>query len=330
MRKLASIQRIKSLESIPDADAILKATVLGWELVVKKEEFQVGDLCVYCEIDSIMPKIPTFEFLSARNFRIKTVRLRGQISQGICLPLHFLPADTIIEEDADVTEILGIEKYEPPIPANLSGEIEGFFPGFIPKTDETRIQVLQNLLDQYQNQLFYVAEKLDGSSVTYFVKNGIFGVCSRNYQIRETEKNTYWEVAKKEKIEEKLLALGGNWALQGELIGEGVQKNKYKIKGQSVFFFNIFDIDKYKYLDFEEFTQSIQKLALKSVPILDKDFILINNIPDLVKKSIGKSVLEKNTQREGLVLRPLQEIYETAHGRVSFKVINPEFLLKFE
>lgn len=120
MRKLASIQRILALDKIENADAIAKATVLGWQLVVKKDEFQVGDLCVYCEIDSLMPEREEFEFLKPRGMRIKTVRLRGQICQGICFPLSILPLGVEITEGLDVTEILGITKYEPPIPANLA------------------------------------------------------------------------------------------------------------------------------------------------------------------------------------------------------------------
>src|ERR1700744_3519324 len=121
MRKLASIQMIRSLEPIEGADAIEKATVLGWQLVVKKGEFRVGDLCIYCEIDSVMPDRPEFEFLRPRGMRIKTIRLRGQVSQGICLPVSILPAGTVLEENIDCTDILEITKYEPPIPACLGG-----------------------------------------------------------------------------------------------------------------------------------------------------------------------------------------------------------------
>src|SRR6218665_107411 len=142
MRKLASIQRIKHLESIEGADAIEKAYVLGWQLVVKKGEFKEGDLCVYCEIDSLLPDKPEFEFLKPRGMRIRTVRLRGEISQGIAFPLSVLPADFEVTEDADCTDVIGVVKYEPPIPACLSGIAKGQFPSFIPKTDETRIQVL--------------------------------------------------------------------------------------------------------------------------------------------------------------------------------------------
>jgi len=176
MRKLASIQKILSIEPITGADAIEKATVLGWSIVVKKNEFKVNDFCVFCEIDSIMPDKPEFQFLSERKFRIKTIRLKGQISQGIAFPLSILPAKTKIEENKDVTEILGVKKWEPYqdeqrlqkqtgkirypkwMPDWLQRIIHRFkfvrdyyrensgqksFPSLIPKTDETRVQVLQ-------------------------------------------------------------------------------------------------------------------------------------------------------------------------------------------
>ncbi|MGB0431866.1 MAG: RNA ligase (ATP), partial [Bacteroidia bacterium] len=238
MRKLASIQRIKSIEPIEGADAIMKATVLGWELVVKKDEFNVGDLVVYCEVDSLLPEKPEFEFLKSRGMRIKTIRLRGQISQGICFPLSVLPDDFKVEEDADCTDAIGITKYEPPMPASLSGVAKGNFPGFIPKTDETRVQVLQGVLDKYAGTKCYVAEKLDGSSVTYYYNNGQFGVCSRNLDLEETTENTLWIKARELDIENKLKSLGGNFALQGEMVGEGIQSNKLKLKGQTPYFFN--------------------------------------------------------------------------------------------
>ena len=100
MRNLASIQRILSIRSI-------------------KGEFNVGDLCVYCEIDSLLPEKPEFEFLRKNNFRIRTLRLRGAISQGICFPLSILPEGIEVKEEMDVTDLLGIIKYDPPEPACL-------------------------------------------------------------------------------------------------------------------------------------------------------------------------------------------------------------------
>ena len=148
MRKLASIQKIKNIEPIEGADLIEKATVLGWQLVVKKDDFEIGDYCVYCEIDSILPEKPEFEFLRPRHFRIKTIKMKGQISQGITFPLSIIPnyQDLNVEEGTDVTDIMGVAKYEPPISINMKGQVKGGFPGFIPKTDETRIQSVPDIL----------------------------------------------------------------------------------------------------------------------------------------------------------------------------------------
>jgi RNA ligase (TIGR02306 family) len=327
MRKLASIQKILALEPIEGADAILKATVLGWQLVVKKDEFQVGDLCVYCEVDCIMPDRPEFEFLRPRGMRIRTIRLRGQISQGICLPISILPTDFEVVEDAECTEALGIRQYEPPaLPAALSGKARGFFPSFIPKTDETRVQILQDLLTRYKGKRAYIAEKLDGSSATFFIKDSVFGVCSRNLELLEDDTNAFWEAARTLEIENKLRALGGNFALQGELVGEGIQGNKLKLKGRTVFFFNLFDIDKFQHLAYEDFKSKIAAMGLQTVPILDENYELEDNIPTLIQKATIKSAFNPAVWAEGIVIRLVEH---PQNHQVSFKAISPEFLLKF-
>lgn len=332
MRKLASIQRIKNIEPIEGADAIEKATVLGWQLVIRKGEFAIGDLCVYCEIDSIMPDKPEFEFVRARSNRIKTVRLRGQISQGICFPLNILPQGLKIEEDMDVTEIIGVVKYEPPIPANLAGTMKGNFPSFMPKTDETRVQVLQKVLDQHEGLPCYVAEKLDGSSATFYMNEGVFGVCSRNLELEYNEENSMWKFAEENNLEEKLRQLNRNICLQGEIIGEGIQKNKYKLRGQTVYFFNAFDINEYKYLPLADLRSMLEDMNLKMVPVLEENYVLESSIERLIEKSKMKSILHKDTTAEGIVIRPMTELVEkfVLQGRLSFKVINPDFLIKYD
>jgi RNA ligase (TIGR02306 family) len=336
VRKLASIQKIKSLDPIEGADAIERATVLGWQLVVKKGEFKVGDLCVYCEIDSLLPEKPEFEFLRPRKMRIKTVRLRGQISQGICFPLSFLPPGFDIVEDADCTEAMGIVKYEPPVPAHLSGIAKGKFPSFIPKTDETRVQVMQRLLDKYQGEVCYLTEKLDGSSATFYVYQNEFGVCSRNLDLLEDGENTFWKVARTLDIETKLRSLNGNFALQGELVGEHIQDNKLKLRGHTVYFFNIFDIDRFEYFAYEKFVKTIADLNLQTVPILSTDYALSNNIDSIISMATRKSAVNPEVWAEGIVIRPLTEKIDLIlsnenfnNGRVTLKAINPEFLLKY-
>jgi hypothetical protein len=373
MRNLASIQKIANIETIANADSIEKITVLGWQLVAKKGEFKVGDLCVYCEIDSILPDKPEFEFLRERKFRIKTIKLRGQVSQGIAFPLSILPLGWVkgaeYREGQDVTEVLGITKWEPyqeeqqcqkqtgkilypnwmphwfqmfihrfKFVRNFYRENSGqkSFPSLIPKTDETRVQVLQPLLDKYAGTKCYITEKIDGSSVTVYQINGKFGVCSRNIDLKRDKNDKYWKTVLEHDLENKFKKYfkGENIALQGELIGEGVQGNKYRMRGLNIYFFNIFFIKQYRYGNLDELISACVELGEEMVPLLHNGYILTNSIPELVELSKGRSV-RGDTLREGIVIRPLQEIEDnTLHcqlvkNRVSFKSVNPDFLLKY-
>ena len=344
-RKLASLQRITSIEPIPDADAIVKAHILGWEVVIRKDEFNVNDLVVYCEVDSILPELPEFEFLRKNNFRIRTIKLRGQFSQGICFPLSVLDGKKFdtdtrenpqydFQEGMDVTGILKIRKYEPIIPACLAGVKRGDFPYFGIKSDETRIQILQPILTIHKGTIMYETEKIDGSSLTSYLNKDVFGVCSRNMDLCEDEKNSFWKVARQINLEEKLRSLNMNIMYQGELIGEGVQGNKYKIKGHTVRLFNLFDIDNKRYFNYYELLETALKLELEMVPILSTNFVLIDSIPELLKRATFKSTLNPEVWAEGIVWRPLENIeYKNdafVGNRLSFKGINPEFAAKYE
>jgi RNA ligase (TIGR02306 family) len=332
-RKLASIKKIDSIKPIDGADMIELAIFGGWQSVIaKKDGFKPGDLVIYCEIDSFLPIKPEFEFLrkssykkmgDLEGFRLKSTKLRGAISQGLVLPISVLgDIDFEIGVGYDVTELLGIIKYEPPIPAELAGKVKGLFPSFIPKTDEERIQ---NLSEEYVGWLasdkkFYVTEKLDGSSATFYYKDGVFGVCSRNLELLETEGNTFWQTSRHMGIEDKLSSLGYNASIQGELIGEGVQGNPYKIKGHIVVPFNVFNIDTQKFLPLSDFLETMDKLGLTPVPILDYDFKLLPEITDMLNYAEQKSQLNPDFDREGVVIR--------SHDRtISFKVISNKFLL---
>jgi RNA ligase (TIGR02306 family) len=281
-------------------------------------------------------------------FRLKTIRLRGQVSQGLILPLSVLfegygyrVSETLLNENValepnrtvitpsdmielvvgnDLSEVLGIVKYEPPIPAELSGKVKGLFPSFIRKTDEERIQNLADEYDEMKKHSYYVTEKLDGSSATFYFKNGEFGVCSRNLELLETEGNTFWKVARELDLENKLKEYGINLSVQGELIGEGIQGNPYKIKGQTVRFFNLFDIDLQVYHSLPVFKETMKVLGLETVPVLETHFHLPETIDELLKMADSKSVLNSNFDREGVVIRSLDR-------KISFKVISNKFLL---
>lgn len=336
-RKLASIRIIREIKPIEGADVIELAIVDGWQVVIAKNVgYKVGDYVVYCEIDSFLPVREELEFLRKSSFKkmgdqegfhLKTIKLRGQISQGLILPINiFGEFGWTSYEGLDVTGKLGIVKYEPPIPAELAGKVKGGFPSFIPKTDEERVQ---NLTKEYQEwkfqskHQFYITEKLDGSSATYFIKDGEFGVCSRNLELLETEGNTFWKVARDLDLEGKMKSLGKNISLQGELIGEGIQGNRYKIKGQTVRFFTGFNIDERQRIPFMDMSAVLMDMGLEIVPVLNQEFgfVLPDTVEGMIKYAEGKSQLNSNTEREGVVVRSMD-------GTISFKAISNSFLLK--
>lgn len=345
-RKLASIQIIKELQPIANSDTLAVASVLGWKCVVKKNEFEVGDKCIYCEIDSILPEKPEFEFLKKNKYRVRTIRLRGQISQGLSLQLNYLPnlgedEASFLKEGEDVTERMSITQWVPQIPTCLTSEVKGAFPNFIPKTDETRVQVLQDILDRFVGVPCYVTEKIDGSSVTYFLsKDGEFGVCSRNLELKDSEKNSQWKLAKQLKIEEKLRKAfedtGYHYAIQGEIFGPSIQGNPLKQTEQNVLIYNVFNIENYEYLSYGEFIEFCNTYEIKTVPIVADEVGLTNSIELLVAGATRKSLLNPAAWAEGVVIRPMKERVDLqmsnfgmmANGRVSFKVINPEYLLE--
>ena len=337
MRKLATIRKIDALRPIPDADAIECAVIGGWTAVVKKGEFKAGDLAVYCEIDSWIPhalapflskgKEPrVFDGIAGE--RLRTMKLRGQLSQGLLLPLSVIPFASYIPDD-DVSNILGIVKYEAPIPAQLAGEVKGMFPGWIQKTDQERIQNLKEELDYWlrEQHVWEVTEKLDGSSMTVFLRDGEFGVCSRNLELKPSESNSLWKVAVRNDLELKLRRANRNLALQGELIGEGIQGNPYKQKGQEFFLFDIYDIDTSKYLTPAERKAFIEEHDIKHVPVLAfgaelYDTLGINSIDGILKFAEGKSVMGMiGCEREGVV-------FKSKAMQCSFKAISNKFLLK--
>ena len=356
MRQLATIRTVVSTRPIQGADRIEVAKVDGWECVVKKGEFEVGQHIVYVEVDSVMPERPEFEFLRDRKFRVRTIKLRGQVSQGLVLPLDILPAGNYKLGD-DVTELLGVTKYDPQAqqeallltkqpktPTNpvvkflmrfkwyrklfMKPKRKGGFPDWIVKTDETRIQNLTTLFDieRKKSTLFSVTEKVDGQSATYFLqkisrRKYEFGVCSRNIRLGTPDNSSYWTIARKYNIENVLKQLIGEYqtiVLQGEICGDGIQGNKYHISGYDFFAFNLIYPD--HKCTTAEIKETLAPFGIKSVPIVEEGKALPETIAELVEYSKGKSVVRKEQKREGVVMRNVQ-------NNISFKVINPDFLL---
>jgi RNA ligase (TIGR02306 family) len=335
-RKLASIQVVHNVAPIAGADNIECASVLGWQCVVKKGEFTKYDLCVYFEVDSFLPIKEEFEFLRpssykknsllGEGFRLKTIRLRGQLSQGLALPLSILPPSFTAEHKdrdlrgLDVTEILEVRKWELEIPSALKGIQKGEFPSFIPKTDEPRIQSFPEILAELKGKPYYITTKYDGTSATYYQKDGIFGVCSRNMELLEND-GDYWRLARKYDLQNKI----EGYAVQGEICGPGIQKNRLKLKETNLFIFSIFDLAAHRYLSLDDYLAKIDLWQLHFCPLetVANDFNY--TLDELL--ALAKGNYLGGNKKEGIVIRPqIVQYSPTLQSNLSFKVLNNDFL----
>lgn len=356
MRHLATIREVSEIRPIEGRDRIVLATVDGWHVIVTKEDFHVGTKCCYIEIDSVLPEKPEFEFLRPKKFRIRTMKMAGVISQGICFPLSILPPKpdgTEYEIGEDVTDIIGVKQYEETmdndkeVAASKSKKKyprflmrfkwfrdrvlpkkKGGFPSFVSKTDEERIQNMPWILEDKQE--WVATEKIDGQSGTFaLVKHkGWFRttyeyiVCSRNLRLNSKDNSSYWQVSDKYQIENALRNMIGDreWiAIQGECIGPKIQKNKYGVKECDLYVFNLlYPTGRVG----SRLAKSIcENKGLNFVPILDEHVILPDTVDEVLMYAHGKSQLA-DTLREGIVFR-------TKDGKQSFKAVDPEFLLKW-
>lgn len=343
MRKLVTVRRVVAIEPIPGADFIEKITVDGWKCVAKKGHFSVGDQCLYFEIDSFLLEGDSrFDFLMKDKIewegkvgvRIRTLVLRKQVSQGLALPISDFPEilDRIygMSEDhvreIDFTDVLGVQKWERPIPREIAEMVVGAMPSYIKKTDEERIQNITEILTDQAEELFEETIKLNGYSMTIFSCDAESGVCMRNWWFKPDLKNVYTEVADKFGLIDAVRRYHGNIAVQGELIGPGVCGNQERLEDLDFRVFKIFNIDERKYYTAKERSVIIDELrslgaTVREVPRLRivrlGDF---SSVDEILAHANGPS-LNPNVRREGLV-------YNRIDGSESFKVISNEFLCK--
>ena len=339
-RKLASVQRALEIVPIEGADAIELVRINGWQCVTKKGEFKVGDLGVFLEIDAIPPDTSTFQFLwmakdgsvppRPDKFRLRTKKLRGALSQGLFLPLDWFDLGAVNAGD-DVTEALGVTKYEPPLPTvngGSGGEIGGLFPGFIPKTDELRVQSAPEVLAEIFATPYAITLKYDGTSSTFCVdpRDGQFLACGRNYSISEGD-SLYWRIARQYDLPAKLAA-HPQMAIQGEICGPGIQKNRLNLTQIALFAFNVYDIAGHRYLDHETARAFLAEIGVPAVETLEIGDSFGYNLAELLRLAEGKYPGTSN-EREGIVIRsPVERHSEVLAGRLSFKAISNRFLLK--
>ncbi len=338
MRKLATIRVIDDIQVHTNADALELLIIDGWQVVAQKGVHSVGDHVVYFEVDSFLPIEERYEFLRkscyrnlaniGEGFRIRTIKLRKEISQGMVMPIsEFVLVDAKVGDD--VTGILNVQKYEPPIPTNLAGEVEGMFPSFIPKTDQERVQNIIHKTRLFDGE-WEKTLKLDGSSMTVFIRDGETGVCSRNLHLKineANEGNSFVKTFVVNELDAKMRmarkVLGYDFAIQGELMGHGICGNRENITGLELYVYDVYDITNQKYVDDESRYVIVDALGLRHVPVLDnhvvfddintKMFLEHADVPSMVHK-IG----------EGVVFKSL------SNPDHSFKVINNNYLLKCE
>ncbi len=350
VRQLVTIQSIDKIIKHPNADRLYIATIGLWEMITA-EPLNVGDEVLFFEIDSMMPLSDSrYEFLRGRHqkvvngreySRLRTMRLRKELSQGLIIPIsHFsteLKQFAHPDNTAHLQDILGVIKYEKPAwltrGKGSNPEIGNSFPDDIPKTDQERVQ---NCVRQYQDafvadETFEASYKLHGSSITILVRNNELEVCSRNYSLRipnvfewDVVTNHFIDTAIRSGIIFRLIMLhvatGRNIAVQGEIFGEGINDNFENIKGHDINIFDVFDIDKQRYMLPNERMEFLREHNIQSVPIFDANFKLPENPRDCLKIADGDSAYNGKF-REGLVFKCNTRDF-------SFKAVSNRFLEK--
>lgn len=312
---LVFVGKIVDLQPIPNADFIVSATVVcgeggKWKGVVKKQDFDIDDLCVVFLPDAKIPEREDMLFMKSSDWRVKMRRFKGAPSEVVIMPYHLeFPVGT------DCTANFGVIKYHKPVPPNLAGIMKGNFPSFIPKTDEPNYQRHEELVDALVGEPFYITEKMDGSSTTAFRYKGQFGVCSRNMELERDENNGYWKIAVKYKLEENLPE---GIALQWETCGPKIQGNPMGLQEIDGFAFSAYKIDEHRYLEVREFWKLLEQLQFPRCHVVEIG-------PYFEKGGIelfGEGLYANGNQREGVVVRSQ---YNQGHAPISFKVINLSF-----
>lgn len=346
MRKLASIQRIWKIEPIEGADKIELAHVLGWQCVVNKGQFQPMDVGVYFEIDSFLPVRPEFEFMRTSSykktdimgegFKLRTMRFRGQISQGLLLPLSSfpkIPAD--IELGADVTELLGVRKWEIEERATTGGTVIGNLPYDIPHTDETRVQENPELIQAFAGLEYYISTKMDGSSHSIGVDENGLHVTGHNYEYKDDGSSSFYELVKARKYQEKVESFVkenglSTLTIQGELCAPGIQQNRLRLTKPEWYVFTVRENG--KRVGLKRMMEICEALGMEYVPIEEIGTDLPSRYPtveSLLDRADGE--YPKGGKKEGIVIRPTEPVYcPLISASLSMKVVSNKYLLKNE
>lgn len=327
--KLASIEIVLAIEPIANADKIVLATIQGWQAVIKKDEFNVGDEVVFIPVDTILQRAEWNEFLfkdkNAKEIRLKTVKLRGVYSQGLILPIEI--AGYFAVDNRTLAEMLGVTKYEKPLNPQLAGQARGGLPSWLRKSDEENLQSNPLVITELQAlPRFLATMKMDGSSFKCYLKDGEFGVCSRSLDLKETDGNTFWQVARQNDLEVKLRLVGRNLVICGEVCGPGIQKNPIGLTKVALYVYDIWDIGKQEYLPFDEWRRLCNELSLNTVPVIQySSKFWFKDLKETLDYVNGAKYAD-GIPAEGVVFRcPNNSYSKVLRSRLSVKVINQNY-----
>lgn len=346
MRKLASVQRIWQIDPIEGADRIELAHVLGWQCVVNKGVFRPGDTGVYFEIDSFLPIDPRFEFLRATSykntdimgegFRLRTIKFKGQVSQGLLLPLNAFPEiDQAADVGYDVTQLLNVRKWEIEERATTGGNVIGELPYDVPHTDETRVQAEPGLIKEFAGLEYYISTKMDGSSHSLSIDENGFHVCGHNYEYKDDGSSSFYEFIKSRGYRDAMESFAADnefrtLTIQGEFCAPGIQKNRLRLAKPEWYVFTIRVNGERVAL--HEMKIMCARLGMPTVPIEEIGTDLPSKYPtveSLLERADGD--YPNGGKKEGIVIRPTKPVYcPLISAPLSMKVVNNKYLLKQE
>ena len=346
MRHLASIQKVWDVQPIDGADRLELAKVLGWACVVNKGQFKPGDLGVYFEIDSFLPIRPEFEFLRASSykktdimgegFKLRSMKFRGQVSQGLLLPLDTfgeLPSELDVAVGQDVTEWLGVKKWEIEERATTGGNIIGTLPYDVPHSDETRVQAEPELIQAFAGLEYYISTKMDGSSHSLSIDENGFHVTGHNYEYKNDDSSSFYVFIKERGYPEamqKFCEAKGfkTLTIQGEFCAPGIQKNPLRLTRPEWYVFTV-RVDG-KRVGLETMQTIAMVLGMPTVPIEEIGMDLPSKYPTvkvLLERADGN--YDTGGRKEGIVIRTTEPVYnEIIGGPLSMKVVSNKYLLK--
>lgn len=344
IRKLASVQYVHDVTPIPGAERIELAHVLGWQCVVKKGEFKVGDLGIYFEIDSFLPVREEFEFLRGscfknsdllgEGFRLRTMKFRGQVSQGLLLPLSAFPGIPA-EIGTDVTDLLGVRKWEIEERATTGGTILGTLPADVPHTDETRIQAVPELLQEFGGKPYYISTKMDGSSHSLSIDEDGFHVTGHNYEYKDDGSSSFYGFVKergyRSAMEQYMTAHGVKMlTVQGEFCAPGIQRNRLKLTKPEWYVFTV-RIDGSR-VGLDKMQEVAEAIGAPTVPVEEEGADLPSKYPTVdALLARAKGSYPNGGPKEGIVIRTTEPEYcPLISGPLSMKVVSNKYLLKEE